>query len=88
VKRLAVALALAAFAFPSGALAVAPALPPADRSPDERSVLLAPSSPAPHSDRSDFDWGDAGIGAGSAVALLALSLGSALTLRRRRSLAG
>jgi hypothetical protein len=41
-------------------------------------------APAPAVGGSDFDWGDAGIGAGSALALLVVSLGSFLTLRRRR----
>lgn len=51
--------------------------------PDQQSPVDT-SVPAPAPSGNDFDWGDAGIGAGSAIALLAVSLGSAFSLRRRR----
>jgi hypothetical protein len=51
---------------------------PDQQSPVGESVL------APASTGSDFDWGDAGIGAGSAICLAAASLGSAMAFRRRR----
>jgi hypothetical protein len=43
-----------------------------------------PSSAATVSPSSDFEWGDAGIGAGIAVGLTALAGGGALLARRHR----
>lgn len=40
------------------------------------------SAPAPES--SDFDWGDAGIGAATAASLLGISLVGGIALRRRQ----
>lgn len=39
---------------------------------------------APASSGSDFDWGAAGIGAGCAICLVAISLGSSVAVHRRR----
>lgn len=100
MKRLVVALALVGLAFPAGSIAapdervrpprVAPVLAPhlpatgTDvASPDQQSPIAPPAS-APASGGSGFDWSDAGIGAGSAIVLLALSLAAGLTFRRRR----
>lgn len=49
--------------------------------PDQQSPVGAPA-PVPASSHTGFDWGDAGIGAGSAICLLALA--SAMASRRRR----
>jgi hypothetical protein len=43
-------------------------------------IVRAPSQAA-----SGFDWADAGVGAGGAVLLVSVSLGAALTLRRRQT---
>jgi hypothetical protein len=52
---------------------------------DQQSPKVTPKpAPAPLAEGSDFDWGDAGIGAGSAFCLMFLSAGSAVALRRRR----
>ena len=100
MKRLIAVVALAIFAFPSGAVAmridaprqdsppaprVAPHLPALGTdvaAPDQQSPVVS-SAPVPVAGGSEFDWGDAGIGAGGALAVLALSLGSVVTLRRR-----
>jgi hypothetical protein len=51
-----------------------------------RGVLLA-SAPSTHVTARGFDWADAGIGAGIALAGAAFASGCALALRRRVSLA-
>ena len=52
-------------------------------SPDQQSPI-APPATAPASGGSGIDWSDAGIGAGGAIVLLAVSLAAGLTFRRRR----
>ena len=71
---------------PPSVSSVAPHLPATGTdvaAPDQQSPVVS-SAPAPVSGGSEFDWGDAGIGAGGGLAVLALSLGSIVTLRRRR----
>jgi hypothetical protein len=51
---------------------------------DQQSSPAGVPESVPATGGSDFDWGDAGIGAGSAICLLAVCLASAMTLRRRR----
>jgi hypothetical protein len=73
----------------------APAATPDLRSPDAvdaadgRSASQAPSVmvvrlPGPSHAGRGMDWGDAGIGAGGALAVLALSAGGAVVVQRRR----
>jgi|SRR5690242_14959588 hypothetical protein len=65
------------------------------RSPDARDVadgrsaasspsVLVVRMPQHRAPSSGMDWGDAGIGAGGAVAVLALAAGGTLALQRRR----
>ena len=55
------------------------------RSPDAKDAaadrIVAPFAEVSYAD--GFDWGDAAIGAGGAVGLLAISVAGAMTLRRR-----
>jgi hypothetical protein len=76
---------------------VAPATATADlRSPDARDAAVGRSAagspsvlvvrvPQHRSTAGGMDWGDAGIGAGGAVAILALTAGATLALQRRRN---
>jgi hypothetical protein len=55
--------------------------------PDQQSPIPvhAPApAPAPAPAEGGFDWGDAGVGAGGAICLAAISLGSVVALRRRQ----
>jgi hypothetical protein len=85
---------------PAALAAVALALPPATtaapavqdlRSPDARDAARQRgpadmSTPVVEITRADgFDWGDAAIGAVAATGLLAISVGGAMTLRRRET---
>jgi hypothetical protein len=71
------------------------ALPVEERGSKAATTYRSPASTAPAAqvgdgDSGGFDWGDAGIGAGSAVALLGLGAGSVVlagSRRRRRRLA-
>jgi hypothetical protein len=53
--------------------------------PDQQASKPAPAA-AVESDPSsgEFDWGDAGIGAATAVALMGVSLAGGMTVRRRQ----
>jgi hypothetical protein len=92
VKRLIAVLAVSLFAFPAGAFAVADTPGDAPHFPG-RIATVAPANPlppvesspsAPAPGGSDFNWGDAGIGAGGAFCLLAVALAGGVTFRRRR----
>lgn len=64
-------------------LAIAKRLPASGTdvaAPDQQSPV---SAPAPASSGGDFDWSDAGIGAGAAICLAAASLAGATVMRRR-----
>ena len=91
MKRLIAVVALAIFdpprQDPPPAPRVAPHLPAIGTdvaAPDQQSPVVS-SAPVtvPVSGGSEFDWSDAGIGAGAALAVLALSFGSVVTIRRR-----
>ena len=58
-----------------------------DGSQAEPFVLGTSVAPASTSDGDDFAWGDAGIGAGATLGLMAIA-GGGLALRRRGTLAG
>jgi hypothetical protein len=58
-------------------------------SPDRLDASRVPSSPAPTpaaiDEPSSFDWGDAGIGAGSALGVLLIALSVMFTVVHRRN---
>jgi hypothetical protein len=74
IKSLTTALVVAAAATAPAASARLQLNPPSSHQPPIR-VMQAPAD-------SGFDWGDAGIGAGGAIALTLLSLGGVTAARR------
>ena len=85
------AVSIAAAVVPSASAApVEQFLPNAGDQPRQaaQAGLVAPSSKAPAattiSSDDGFDWGDAGVGAGVAIALGMVGAGGALVLRGRR----
>jgi hypothetical protein len=54
----------------------------------EAATVVKPSQPAPVRCDDDIDWGDAGIGAASLLALIALALAGTMTILHRRRRAG
>lgn len=90
-NTLVLAIAVAALAAPTGAAALE--LPEEGqgsvdlRSPDAREtgqVEQRPVSPPEITDTTGFDWGDAGIGAGSVLGLLLISLSVMFGVMHRR----
>jgi hypothetical protein len=93
IHRPIVASVLVALAMTSAAAASAP---PQDlRSPDAREaaavsraaaragIVVKPPQPAPVLADDGIDWGDAGIGAGSLLVVIALGLAAAVTIPHR-----
>jgi hypothetical protein len=74
-RSLTTALVIAA-AVTAPAASAAPASDPINVSPQPVQVVQSPTAD------SGFDWGDAGIGAGGAIAVGLLSLGAVVTVRR------
>jgi hypothetical protein len=66
--------------------AVPPRLPAigTDVAAPDQQASAPDDSPAPPSAVSEFDWSDAGIGAGVATGLLAIALAGGITVRRRQ----
>ena len=52
-------------------------------SPATQAASVTPSPPTAPQSSTGFDWGSAAIGAGGAIGLLAVAIGSGLALRRR-----
>jgi len=84
VKRLAVTVAVAATlgGFWTGSALADPQTHFYVHQPESSAVVAEPSTPVAHS---GFDWADAGIGAGVALAVAALASGGALAVRKRVS---
>ena len=95
-STLVLAIAVAALAAPTGAAALEPqgeGQGSVDlRSPDTRDAGQVTQRPTPAPvivDRTGFDWGDAGIGAGSVLGLLLIALSVMFAvIHRRRSKEG
>ncbi len=95
-STLVLGIAVAALAAPTGAAAIEPqdeGQGSVDlRSPDARDagrVAQSPTSAPEVTDTTGFDWGDAGIGAGSVLGLLLISLSVMFAVvHRRRSKEG
>jgi hypothetical protein len=62
--------------------AVAPKVAPAPTWPLHPQALTPPSAPSA-SANTDFQWGDAGIGAGGALLVVVVAAGGAMAIRRR-----
>ena len=92
-RLLAAAIAVVAIALPATSTA-APGYQDL-RNPDSRAPAMGTQeaeleqtpavAPPPNAEEPSFDWGDAGIGAGSAVGLLLIGLAVALTISHRRN---
>jgi hypothetical protein len=77
IKTLTTALVVAG-AIGAPAASAVPASEPISVSPDPPTAVQAPTPAS-----TGFDWGDAGIGAGGAIAVALLGLGGVATLRHR-----
>ena len=85
IKRLLVAAtAVLVFSAPSAAFARYAGDAGGSVSGPARAALTAPVSKATASSSQGFQWGDAGVGAASIIALLGLGVGAASLLRQRR----